>query len=208
MLSDRLDLIWTAPDDQSTEHFTLRRGGDRTTLKGTVVLVTDRQPASVTYRVDVDDAWRTSAAEATISAGDERQVTFEVADGRWTIDGRARPQLDGCIDVDLGWTPATNLLPIRRLALEVGEIARIDAAWLRWPELDVVRAEQTYERVAEQEYVYRSGSIVVTLRTTVDGIVTRYGDDRWLATSLVRPSPPRPGPSRPSTLEGWDRSSS
>ena len=36
--------------------------------------------------------------------------------------------LDGCPDVDFGWTPATNTVPIRRLGLEVGETASITAA--------------------------------------------------------------------------------
>jgi len=33
---------------------------------------------------------------------------------------RERTDLAGCSDVDLGWTPATNILPIRRTGLVVG----------------------------------------------------------------------------------------
>ena len=59
-------------------------------------------------------------------------------DGRW----RHRPDLDSCSDIDLGWTPATNLLPIRRLALDVGETATTTAVWVRFPEMTIEPSEQ------------------------------------------------------------------
>jgi hypothetical protein len=37
---------------------------------------------------------------------------------------------EGCLDIDLGFSPSTNLLPIRRLTLAVGEAATVRAAWL------------------------------------------------------------------------------
>ena len=37
--------------------------------------------------------------------------------GRWQIDGRDAPDLDGCLDLDIQVTPFTNSLPIRRLDL-------------------------------------------------------------------------------------------
>lgn len=186
MPAERVDLIWVAADDDSTEHFVLERRDGVTTLSGTVILVSEGQPTTITYRVAVDGAWRTTAIEATVSAAEETRIALQVVDGAWSADGAPRSRLDGCLDIDLGWTPATNLLPIRRLGLEVGEIGRIDAAWLRWPELDVVSVAQTYERVDENDYVYRAGEHELTLHTTADGIVTSYGDGLWVATSILR----------------------
>ena len=40
------------------------------------------------------------------------------------------PAVSGCVDLDLGFTPATNLIAIRRLALSVGASAEVTAAWL------------------------------------------------------------------------------
>ena len=45
------------------------------------------------------------------------------AAGVWTLDGAAVSGLEACVDLDLGFTPATNLLQIRRLALALGSIA-------------------------------------------------------------------------------------
>ena len=75
-------------------------------------------------------AWRTRRATDSAQAGG-RVVDLRVtsaARGGWTLNGVPQPRLAGCADVDLGFTPATNLLPIRRLALKVGERAEAPAA--------------------------------------------------------------------------------
>jgi uncharacterized protein len=36
---------------------------------------------------------------------------------RWELNGTDQPEAADCIDVDLNFTPATNLIAIRRLAL-------------------------------------------------------------------------------------------
>ena len=115
----------------------------------------------------------------------------------WTVDGRARPDLSAGLDVDLCWTPATNTLAIRRLDLGIGGRASIDATWVRWPELDVVRARQTYARLAVDRYRYDSGGQPYELQVDQVGLVTRYGDDLWTgrpdgpeSASPVDPQPP------------------
>lgn len=37
------------------------------------------------------------------------------------LNGVDCPAVAGCTDIDLGFSPSTNLLPIRRLSLEVGD---------------------------------------------------------------------------------------
>src|SRR6478752_2249969 len=68
---------------------------------------------------------------------------------RWTVDGAPARALSGCSDVDLGCSPSTNTLPIRRLRLAIGASHSIKAAWIRFPELQIVKAEQTYTRLDE-----------------------------------------------------------
>jgi hypothetical protein len=45
----------------------------------------------------------------------------------------------GCVNIDLNFSPSTNLLPIRRLDLSVGASAIVRAAWLRFPGMNVQR---------------------------------------------------------------------
>jgi hypothetical protein len=73
------------------------------------------------YEVACDGAWRTTHARVAGFVGE--QVIDVGADGAWTMNGEPCPQVDGCVDVDLNFSPSTNLLPIRRLRLEVGEAA-------------------------------------------------------------------------------------
>jgi hypothetical protein len=80
--------------------------------------------------------------------------------------------------VDLGFTPSTNTLPIRRLTLAVGASAPVRAAWLRFPELTLESLEQVYLRTAERTYRYESagGQFVAVLEVGAAGLVSRYGD--------------------------------
>ena len=62
--------------------------------------------------------------------------------------------------MDLGCSPSTNTLPIRRLGLAVGTSKTIQAAWITFPELRVQKAAQTYTRLDEVTYRYASGTFV------------------------------------------------
>ena len=80
----------------------------------------------------------------------------------------------GCTDVDLGLSPSTNTLPIRRLNLAIGASHTIQAAWVVFPELSVQKAAQTYTRVDEFTYRYSSGTFEAELGVDDDGLVTSY----------------------------------
>jgi hypothetical protein len=68
------------------------------------------------------------------------------------------------------------------MALEVGEIRTVTAAWVRFPSLEVERLEQSYERLAEQRYRYRSGRFTADLAVDDDGMVLQYGVN-WKAVA-------------------------
>ncbi len=76
----------------------------------------------------------------------------------------------------LGFTPATNLLPIRRLGLAPGQSAEVRAAWLSFPALTLELLEQVYRRTSEATYAYASdgGRFTAELSVSGDGFVTRY----------------------------------
>ncbi len=50
----------------------------------------------------------------------------------WTANDVVQPALQGCTDIDMGFSPSTNLLPIRRLNLVIGASAPDRAAWVRF----------------------------------------------------------------------------
>jgi len=80
----------------------------------------------------------------------------------------------GCIDVDLGCTPATNTLPIRRLEIPVGGEAGILAAWVRFPDLKVRPLPQRYRRLGPDRYEYSSNTFRAELGVDGNGLVLDY----------------------------------
>jgi len=110
-----------------------------------------------------------------------RTLTHDGA-GAWQLDGRDRADLDGCLDVDLGITPATNTLPIRR----VGASSDVDAAWVQFPSLDVSRLSQRYERLGDRRWRYSAGTFKAMLETTSEGVVVRY-QNGWEAVTVSSP---------------------
>jgi hypothetical protein len=129
-------------------------------LTGTAVFAESGAPCRLEYQVTCDPSWRTRHAQLTGWFGNKRVVCTISADARhhWRLDGHSCPDLAGCVDLDLSFSPATNLLPIRRLALPVGQAAPVRAAWLRFPECRLEPLQQRYHRMDAERYRYESGA--------------------------------------------------
>ncbi|KWF27183.1 putative glycolipid-binding domain-containing protein [Burkholderia pseudomultivorans] len=148
-------------------------------LSGSVAGAIDGTPFRIDYAIACGADWLTRAARVTrwLGAAPQQQLDIACDNGRWTIQGIDAPSLDGATDVDLGFSPSTNTLPIRRLGLRIGESTLIRTAWLRFPDFDVVRGEQRYTRTAERVYRYESGAYAADIAVDEAGLVTDY--DEW-----------------------------
>ena len=149
-------------------------------LTGTAVFALEGQPCHLAYEVDCDPDWRTRSARVTGCLGRQALELAIVArpDQCWEFNGADQPQAAGCPDVDLGFTPATNLIALRRLALGVGQAAEAPAAYLYFPELKLDRLEQRYHRLAHDTYDYEAPGVgyAAPLLVSELGFVTRYPD--------------------------------
>jgi len=179
-------VAWRRSDEVATdEHctLTLRDGG--LSLVGTVLGAEAGRPVRVEYRVLADAAGLTTAVHVRDLRGFEvRTIALERdAKGNWTVDGAKIRGLKGCTDVDLGCSPSTNTLPIRRLGLGTGASRTIQAAWIRFPELTIVKSAQTYTRLDGFTYRYASGTFEADLTVDDDGLVTSYAE--WQRTGFA-----------------------
>jgi hypothetical protein len=147
------------------------------TLSGTAVFLHEGQPCRLDYLVVCDPDWRTVSGRVSGWVGDRTiEVECSADSGRWKLNGAECPQVEGCIDIDLNFSPSTNLLPIRRLQLAVGQKAPVRAAWLRFPSFALEPLEQVYRRLDEETYRYESagGRFVRELPVNDAGFVTLY----------------------------------
>lgn len=74
-----------------------------------------RVAARIRYGIECDLDWCTRSALVEGEAGGAPIRLAFAADGagHWTADGDPVPGVSGCLDLDFGFTPATNTLPIR-----------------------------------------------------------------------------------------------
>jgi hypothetical protein len=151
-------------------------------LAGTAVFLADQQPCRLDYLLQCDAQWQTLSAKVGGWVGDEIIEVEILVDSnrRWLLNGQASPEVTGCIDVDLNFSPLTNMLPIRRLNLAVGQEGAVHAAWLRFPSFKLEPLEQIYRRVDTSKYRYESagGSFVAELEVDDVGFVTYY-ENLW-----------------------------
>ena len=140
------------------------------------------EPTALAYFVHVEGDWQTSEAHLWGWRGREVIDLRLHRDGarNWALNDVPCPAVQGCIELDLSFTPATNLLPLRRLRLGVGESAEVRSAWLEWPEVRLTPLVQRYARRSETEYDYESdlpGAELFrcVLRVQPEGWVLDYG---------------------------------
>ena len=127
-------------------------------LEGHAVFRHARGPARLAYRVDCEPSWITRSAVVDGWVGDERiKLTVERSTGgQWWLNERVYTKLADCLDVDFGFTPATNFLQLRRCNLAVGEKATFSVAWLDVPDPSLTHLEQRYDKRTETTYWYES----------------------------------------------------
>jgi uncharacterized protein len=179
-------VAWRRSDEvQTDEHCTLTQRDTGLSLVGTVLGAEAGAPVRIEYRVLTDADGMTTAAHVRDLRGfEQRTLTLERdAKGNWTVDGAKVRGLKGATDVDLGCSPSTNTLPIRRLHLGVGASKTIKAAWVRFPDLTVVKADQTYTRLDEFTYRYSSGDFTAELTVDDENLVAAYAE--WARTGVA-----------------------
>lgn len=192
MGSPLIERTWVRTAGHWRDNVTLTRTGDGWQLRGKIRNSRPNDlvdsPFEGLYQVDLDENWRTRMATVQLVRGHrsaEMKIRVDEA-GRWRdLDERHLETLDGLEDIDLFLTPATNTIPIRRLALEIGQAGHVPAALIQLDANDrlfATRLDQRYERHDETTYRYLSfdddGRVAFTAELKVDGegVIERYGD--------------------------------
>lgn len=169
-------ILWRRLDYPGHEAARLFYQADSWNLQGTTVFSYERLPCSLAYRIVCDSRWNTRSAKVTGWVGNN-QIEIAIGAGQqWSLNEEQISEVAGCVDLDLNFSPSTNLLPIRRLDLAVGQEAEVRAAWLRFPSFKLEPLVQVYRRINETTYHYESngGAFVTELTVNETGFVVKY----------------------------------
>jgi uncharacterized protein len=131
-------------------------------IDGHTTAVEDGQVWVVRYTITVDANWLTRRARIrgwSARGTDDTRLAGD-GSGHWEVDGAPASELAGCLDVDLESSACTNMIPVRRMRLRVGQASEAPAAYVRALGLHIERLEQTYLRLDDerrhQRYDYRA----------------------------------------------------
>ena len=181
-------VLWRRLDQPGHESARLSFRESRWRLAGTAVFAHRQQPCRLDYEVVCDAEWRTLSGRVAGWVGSSTvEIELSVdSERRWLLNGAEYPSVAGCTDLDMNFSPSTNLLPIRRLDLRIGEEAGVRAGWLRFPDFTLEPLEQLYRRTDEGTYRYESagGSFTADLGVNAAGLVTSY-PNLWEAEGAV-----------------------
>ena len=149
-------ILWRRLDVPGHDAATLHEMKGGAEIRGMAVFQDEGGPTALRYTVRCDAAWQTT--EGTVHGWrGARSVDLRFLrspSGAWTLNGVACPAVAGCPDLDLNFTPSTNLLPLRRLDPAVGQVAEVRSAWLEWPAAVLKVLVQRYTRRSLTEYDY------------------------------------------------------
>ncbi|TVX92072.1 putative glycolipid-binding domain-containing protein [Paenibacillus agilis] len=152
-------------------------------ITGKVIRVYEGEKYFVEYIVNCDQAGNTEEVHLYYrnESMSNRMTIARDGNGSWTWNRQVIEGVSEAKDIDIGITPSTNVLPIRRLQLAVGESSELTTAWVRFPEFDIQPLRQEYTRLDSFTYRYRSieSGYTAILKVDENGLVEDY-EDEWI----------------------------
>ena len=171
-------ILWRRLDCPGHDSCCLHKSSDSWQLSGTAIFLFEQKPCLLSYEVNTDSNWKTCAASISGYVGKSiiALTIARTANQYWSINDIELQEAADCIDLDLGFTPATNLITIRRLSLAIGARSQAPAAWLDFPDLTLKQLEQHYCRLSHDRYEYTAPDAGYADVLEVDdyGAIARY----------------------------------
>jgi hypothetical protein len=155
----------------------LRPSGDGWLLQGAAAFDHHGGSAAVAYQVEVDAGWRTRRGMVGGFLGD-RTIQYEIQRDNtgWRVNGARIDGLKHLVDLDYGFTPATNALQLARISLKPDQKAEVPVAWFDLDSASLIELPQTYERRGEASYWYEAPTVPyrALLEIAPNGFVQSY----------------------------------
>ena len=146
-------------------------------LQGAAVFDHELGSAAVAYQVEVDARLETKRGIVSGFLADTMVRHEILRDGRdWRLNGVLVQGLEHLVDLDYGFTPATNALQLMRMALAPGEKADLPVAWFDLDSVSLIELPQRYERRGDASYWYEAPTVPyqALLEIAPNGFVQSY----------------------------------
>ncbi|AWN24190.1 hypothetical protein DKM44_13910 [Deinococcus irradiatisoli] len=153
-MAARRQVMWQGSDERAPglEHLLVGQGW----ASSTVIGLAAGAPFTLRYRLEVDETGRLLTGMLRISGAASLTLT-RASSGRWQGNGGEELRdLSGCTDLDLGVTPYTNTLALRRLRLHPGQSGEVLAAVIEIPSFTRRVVRQRYTRLGPHTYQYEN----------------------------------------------------
>ncbi len=182
-MADGSSMLWRRIDAPGHDACRLESANDGWRLEGAAVFHGKEGPTFLAYSVQCDALWRTVSGRVRGFAG-ERAVEAVIArrDSVWTLNGIVVPELNHLVDLDLSFTPATNLQQIKRVPIAANESVSLPVAWFDVEAGTLTELPQTYERRGPNAFWYRAASVGYEglLQLAANGFIRDY-PNLWAA---------------------------
>lgn len=175
MQNHRISRRWRRVDEPGLELMTLSRDASGISVRSTLIHVGE-ESYGLRYRWELDATWRTRTLRIDRTDSIEKSLLIErTGETDWRVDGKSRPDLAGCHEVDVSATPFCNGLAIRRMEEADGELL---ALFVEASILTCQPSRQRYERLGPRtwQYIDKGVSAGFTARLDLDdeGLVAKY----------------------------------
>lgn len=168
--------FWRRLDVSGRDVARLTNVADGYVLAGQAVFLDPCGPAALQYMIQLAPDWTTREGRIQGFIGSRTVETRVIRTERgWLVNERDF-QMAEVLDLDLGFTPATNTAQLRRIALAVGQEAGFDVAWLDAGSTDLIPLPQNYRRISDAAYDYRSPTVgyEATISLAENGFAADY----------------------------------
>ncbi|MDQ8727321.1 putative glycolipid-binding domain-containing protein [Bradyrhizobium sp. LHD-71] len=166
---------WRRLDEPGLELMHLSKTADGVQVTSDLIHA-GADPFGLRYSWSLDGSWRTKSLRISLRR-EGRDFTCDVertGASSWSVDGQPRPDLSGCIELDLSATPFCNSLAIRHL----GATGELVVGFIQLPGLSITPSLQRYEAMGPNQWRFvdlgASKGFTAILTLDSENLVQRY----------------------------------
>jgi hypothetical protein len=152
-------MLWRRLDVPGHDACRLQPKADGWMLEGTAVFCHEYGPTNIAYAIYCDGHWNSVSGRIAGFLG-ERVIDYTVVreDGVWRLNGTALTELGHLLDLDFGFTPATNIQQLRRVVMAENEAVQLPVAWFDLDAGTLSELPQIYQRRGPAAFWYQAPS--------------------------------------------------